>query len=45
MKIKLTEIITRPEPSASPVAALYLALLAAACLASATAALFAGIGA
>ncbi|MDB5582797.1 MAG: hypothetical protein JWR80_7973 [Bradyrhizobium sp.] len=43
MKIRLTEMITRPEPSASPVSALYMALLVSACLTSAIAVLFAGI--
>jgi hypothetical protein len=35
MKFQLTEMIKRPEPSSSPVAILYMALVAAACLASA----------
>lgn len=43
MKIQLTDMITRPEPSSSPVAALYLALLASACLASAIVAFVAGL--
>lgn len=39
MKIPLTEFLSRPETSAAPVAALYVALVAGAALASATAAL------
>lgn len=37
MKIEVMEMIRRPEPSADPVKALYVALIAAACLAAATA--------
>lgn len=43
MKIHITDIITRPEPSVSPVAALYIALLAAGCLTAVTALLLSRI--
>jgi hypothetical protein len=35
IKFQLTEMMTRPEPSVSPVVTLYLTLLSAACLATA----------
>ena len=43
MKIQLSDIITRPEPSRAPFATLLFALVIAAAVASATAALLAGI--
>lgn len=39
IRFHLTEMISRPEPSVSPVATLYLTLLSAACLAAAGATL------
>jgi len=38
-KVKVIAMIRRPEPSVSPAGALYVALLASACLSAATAAL------
>lgn len=43
MKIQLRAMITTPEPSARPEATLFLALLAAACLAASVAALISGV--
>ena len=42
MKIHLTDMITRPEPSAAPAVTLVLALISAACLACAVAAVVMG---